>query len=56
MTTTVLLVDDHELIRNGLAGAFTRDDAFRVVIAKHVEGLATAESVAATLEERIRVN
>ena len=27
MTTTVLLVDDHELIRNGLAGAFTRDDA-----------------------------
>ncbi|MCW2753287.1 MAG: two component transcriptional regulator, LuxR family [Marmoricola sp.] len=30
MTTSVLLVDDHELIRHGLAGAFTRDAAFTV--------------------------
>ena len=26
MSTTVLLVDDHELIRQGLARAFERDD------------------------------
>ncbi len=31
MTTSVLLVDDHELIRQGLAGAFNRDAAFNVV-------------------------
>ena len=31
MTTSVVLVDDHELIRNGLAGAFSRDEAFTVV-------------------------
>lgn len=31
MTTTVLLVDDHELIRQGLARAFERDTAMRVV-------------------------
>jgi DNA-binding NarL/FixJ family response regulator len=31
MTTSVVLVDDHELIRNGLAGAFTRDADFTVV-------------------------
>lgn len=31
MATSVLLVDDHELIRRGLAGAFTRDDNFSVV-------------------------
>ena len=31
MTTTVLLVDDHELIRQGLARAFERDD-------RHVRG------------------
>ena len=30
MTTSVLLVDDHELIRHGLAGAFTRDESFTV--------------------------
>lgn len=29
--TTVLLVDDHELIRHGLAGAFRRADGFEVV-------------------------
>ncbi|HEY1135429.1 MAG TPA: response regulator transcription factor [Nocardioides sp.] len=29
--TTVLLVDDHELIRAGLAAAFTRDPGMRVV-------------------------
>lgn len=31
MGTTVLLVDDHELIRQGLARAFERDDAMSVV-------------------------
>ena len=31
MTTTVLLVDDHELIRQGLARAFERDDQMTVV-------------------------
>lgn len=31
MTTTVLLVDDHELIRQGLARAFERDDDMEVV-------------------------
>ena len=31
MTTTVLLVDDHELIRQGLARAFERDDEMEVV-------------------------
>lgn len=31
MTTTVLLVDDHELIRQGLARAFERDDTMTVV-------------------------
>ncbi|MBO9520746.1 MAG: response regulator transcription factor [Nocardioidaceae bacterium] len=30
MATSVMLVDDHELIRNGLAGAFSRDEAFDV--------------------------
>lgn len=31
MTTTVLLVDDHELIRQGLARAFERDEEMTVV-------------------------
>jgi DNA-binding NarL/FixJ family response regulator len=31
VTTTVLLVDDHELIRQGLARAFERDDQMTVV-------------------------
>ena len=31
MSTTVLLVDDHELIRQGLARAFERDDDMTVV-------------------------
>lgn len=31
MTTTVLLVDDHELIRQGLARAFERDEAMTVI-------------------------
>lgn len=31
MSTTVLLVDDHELIRQGLARAFERDEAMTVV-------------------------
>lgn len=42
--TGVLLVDDHELIRRGLAGAFTRDDEFEVVgeAGSVAEALATA--------------
>jgi len=31
MPTSVILVDDHELIRHGLAGAFARDAGFTVV-------------------------
>ena len=31
MSTTVLLVDDHELIRQGLARAFERDEEMTVV-------------------------
>ena len=31
MPTTVMLVDDHELIRQGLARAFERDDEMSVV-------------------------
>ena len=31
MPTTVMLVDDHELIRQGLARAFERDDQMSVV-------------------------
>lgn len=31
MTTSVLLVDDHELIRHGLAMAFSRDSGFEVL-------------------------
>jgi len=31
MTTSVILVDDHELIRQGLRRAFERDEAFEVV-------------------------
>jgi DNA-binding NarL/FixJ family response regulator len=31
MPTSVVLVDDHELIRHGLAGAFSREDGFAVV-------------------------
>ncbi|GAB3035395.1 DNA-binding response regulator [Nocardioides flavus (ex Wang et al. 2016)] len=42
MGTTVLLVDDHELIRQGLARAFERDDEMTVVgqAASVAEGLA----------------
>lgn len=41
--TTVLLVDDHELIRQGLAGAFRRAENFEVV--------AEAGTVAAAMEQ-----
>ena len=49
MSTTVLLVDDHELIRQGLARAFERDDDMTVVgqagsVAEGVVGLADAPS------------
>ena len=47
MGTTVLLVDDHELIRQGLARAFERDDDMTVVgqagsVAEGVVGVARA--------------
>jgi DNA-binding NarL/FixJ family response regulator len=47
MTTSVLLVDDHELIRHGLAGAFTRDESFTVAgqAGTIADGLALANSV-----------
>jgi DNA-binding NarL/FixJ family response regulator len=46
MITSVLLVDDHELIRHGLAGAFTRDEAFTVTgqAGTVADGLALASS------------
>lgn len=45
--TTVMLVDDHELIRQGLAGAFARADDFRVVgqAANVADGLTIAHRV-----------
>ena len=53
MTTTVLLVDDHDLIRGGLREAFERDGAFTVVgEAGTVEG---GLSLAAELEPAVTV-
>src|SRR5215470_16620660 len=45
MPTTVLLIDDHELIRNGLRRAFERDTEFSVVgeAGSLQDGIATAE-------------
>lgn len=45
--TTVLLVDDHELIRHGLAGAFARAEGFAVVAqaGSVEEALAAARAV-----------
>jgi DNA-binding NarL/FixJ family response regulator len=47
MTTTVLLVDDHELIRHGLRRAFERDPDFEVVgeAGSVAEALAVIRSV-----------
>jgi DNA-binding NarL/FixJ family response regulator len=47
MTTRVLLIDDHELIRQGLARAFERDDAMTVVgqAGSVAEGVATYADV-----------
>ena len=46
--TTVLLIDDHELIRQGLAGAFARADGFDIAgQARSVEeGIALAHEIA----------
>ena len=46
--TTVLLIDDHELIRQGLAGAFAKADGFDIVgQAESVqEGLSLAREIA----------
>ena len=45
--TTVLLIDDHELIRQGLAGAFAQADGFEVAgqAASVEDGLALARDV-----------
>jgi DNA-binding NarL/FixJ family response regulator len=45
--TTVLLIDDHELIRQGLAGAFSQADGFEVSgqAGSVVEGLALAQEL-----------
>ena len=50
MGTTVLLVDDHELIRQGLARAFERDDDMTVV----GQAGSVAEGVAAWREPAAR--
>ena len=49
MSTTVLLVDDHELIRQGLARAFERDDDMTVVgqAGSVAEGVAACGDLAA---------
>ncbi|MET0997260.1 MAG: response regulator transcription factor [Marmoricola sp.] len=46
--TTVLLIDDHELIRQGLAGAFTQADGFDVAgqAGSVEEGISLARQVA----------
>ncbi len=45
--TTVLLIDDHELIRQGLVGAFTQADGFEVAgqAGSVADGLAQAEAL-----------
>lgn len=45
--TTVLLIDDHELIRQGLAGAFGAVDSFEVVgqAGSVADGIAAAQSL-----------
>lgn len=48
MSATVLLVDDHELIRQGLRRAFERTDDFTVV----GEAASVAEAVAAAAQHR----
>ncbi|MCW2834009.1 MAG: DNA-binding response regulator [Nocardioides sp.] len=53
MTTTVLLVDDHELIRQGLARAFERDDQMTVV--GQVGGVAEALAAYASLQPDVVV-
>ena len=50
MAASVLLVDDHELIRQGLRRAFERTDDFTVV----AEAASVAEAVAATLDADTR--
>ena len=50
MTHTVLLVDDHDLIRQGLARAFERHDDFTVL------GEAGSVAEGRTLAERLRPN
>lgn len=49
----VVLVDDHELIRNGLAGAFTRDAEF--VVAGQAGTIASARELAGSLNPDVMV-
>jgi DNA-binding NarL/FixJ family response regulator len=51
--TTVLLVDDHELIRQGLRRAFERSDGFRVV--GEAASVAEAKSALAALQPDVLV-
>ena len=53
MTTTVLLVDDHELIRQGLARAFERDD--QMTVAGQAGGVAEALAAYASLRPDVVV-
>ena len=53
MTITVLLVDDHELIRQGLARAFERDDQMTVV--GQAGGVAEALAAYASLQPDVVV-
>ncbi len=53
MTTSVLVIDDHDLIRQGLSRAFERDDDFTVV--GQAGTLADGERLAATLSPDVVV-
>lgn len=53
MPATVILVDDHELIRQGLRRAFERDADFEVV--GEAESVAAARRLAATTEPDVAV-
>lgn len=53
MTTSVLLVDDHELIRRGLSGAFGREEDFTVVA--EASSIADALQACAALKPQVAV-
>ena len=53
MATSVVLVDDHELIRRGLAGAFGREQGF--VVAGETSSVADALALTASLQPDVVV-